>query len=136
MRLVARILRNLIIMGLTSKKIISKNFFDFLARVLVSSIFISAIPSKIFQFSEIQEYIASKGIPQSIAGILLVGAIICLGLGSGFFIFSKEKNLGAIFLLLFLIPTTLIFHFSPFQQRALLINSGLAGALVLSITRK
>ena len=65
-----------------------KNFLDFLARVSISAIFISAIPGKITGFGRTIEYISSKGIPDPIASILLVGAIICLTLGSGFFIFG------------------------------------------------
>ena len=39
-----------------------KTFSDFFARVAISSIFISAIPSKITGFAKTVEYISSKGI--------------------------------------------------------------------------
>ena len=119
-------------MVLNSKKTISKNVIDFFCRIFISSLFISAIPSKITNFTETVDYISSKGIPEFISPILLIGAIISLTLGSGFLVFSKEKNLGAIFLLVFLIPVTVIFHLYPFQEKAFLINLGYLLILVLS----
>ena len=123
-------------MNINSKKTISKNFFDFISRFFISAIFIAAIPKKLSNFGLTTDFIASKGIPEVLAQILLIAAIICLILGSGFLIFSKDKNLGAIFLLVFLIPTTIIFHLSPFQERAFLINISLIGSLLLTILRK
>ena len=113
-----------------------KYILDFFSRVAISAIFIWAIPSKIFSFEETVEYITSKGIPDPIASILLVGAIICLILGSGFFIFEKNQKIGSIFLLIFLIPTTIIFHMFPFHQRAVLMNLGLIGGLIISALRE
>ena len=113
-----------------------KTFFDFFARVAISSIFISAIPSKITGFEKTVEYVPSKGIPDPIASILLVGAIICLTLGSGFFIFGGNQKIGSAFLLLFLIPTTIIFHVFPFHQRAVLMNLGLIGGLLITALRE
>ena len=104
-----------------------KSFLDFFSRVLITAIFISAIPSKINGFAETVEYISSKGIPDPISSILLIGAIICLIFGSGFFIFGENQKIGSVFLLLFIIPTTIIFHVFPFHQRAVLINLGLIG---------
>ena len=113
-----------------------KTFFDFFARVAISSIFISAIPGKIKGFEKTAEYVSSKGIPDPIASILLVGAIICLTLGSGFFIFGGNQKIGSAFLLLFLIPTTIIFHIFPFHQRAVLMNLGLIGGLLITALRE
>ena len=113
-----------------------KSFLDFFSRVAISAIFISAIPSKINSFESTVEYISSKGITDPIASILLVGAIICLILGSGFFIFGVNQKIGSIFLLLFLIPTTIIFHLFPFHQRAVLMNLGLMGGLIISSLRE
>ena len=113
-----------------------KSFLDFFSRVSISAIFISAIPGKINGFERTVEYISSKGIPDPISSILLVGAIICLILGSGFFIFGKNQKIGAVFLLLFLVPTTIIFHVFPFHQRAVLLNLGLIGGLLISALRE
>ena len=109
-----------------------KSFLDFFSRVAISAIFISAIPRKIIGFERTVDYITSKGIPDPIASVLLIGAIICLILGSGFFIFGENQKIGSIFLLLFLIPTTIIFHVYPFHQRAVFMNLGLIGGLVIA----
>jgi len=113
-----------------------KSFLDFFSRVAISTIFISAIPGKINGFARTVEYISSKGIPDPIASVLLVGAIICLILGSGFFIFGENQKIGSVFLLLFLIPTTIIFHLFPFHQRAVFMNLGLIGGLIIAALRE
>ena len=113
-----------------------KSFLDFFSRIAISSIFISSIPGKINGFEKTVEYISSKGIPDPIASVLLVGAIICLILGSGFFIFGGNQKIGSLFLLLFLIPTTIIFHMFPFHQRAVLMNLGLIGGLIITTLRE
>ena len=113
-----------------------KSFLDFFSRLAISAIFISAIPGKINGFGRTVEYISSKGIPDPIASILLVGAIICLILGSGFFIFGGNQKIGSVFLLLFIIPTTIIFHVFPFHQRAVLMNLGLIGGLIITALRE
>ena len=113
-----------------------KSFLDFFSRVSIAAIFISAIPAKLNGFERTVEYISSKGIPDPISSILLVGAIICLILGSGFFIFGENQKIGSIFLLLFLIPTTIIFHIFPFHQKAVLINLGLMGGLIITALRE
>jgi len=112
-----------------------KSFLDFFSRLSISAIFISAIPGKINDFERTVEYISSKGIPEPISSILLVGAIICLILGSGFFIFGENQKIGSFFLLLFLIPTTIIFHVFPFHQRAVFMNLGLIGGLNIADIR-
>ena len=117
------------------KNKIIKSFLDFFSRLLISAIFISAIPGKINGFEKTVEYISSKGIPDPISSVLLVGAIICLILGSGFFIFGENQKIGSVFLLLFLIPTTIIFHVFPLHQRAVLMNLGLIGGLIISALR-
>ena len=79
-----------------------KSFLDFFSRLSISAIFISAIPGKINDFDRTVEYISSKGIPEPISSILLVGAIICLILGSGFFIFGeKSKNRFSLFITIY-----------------------------------
>jgi len=57
-------------------------------------------------------------------------------LGSGFFIFGDKQKIGSVFLLLFLIPTTIIFHAFSFHQRAVFINLGWIGGLIISAIRE
>ena len=113
-----------------------KSFLDFVSRVAITAIFISSIPGKINGFERTVEYISSKGIPDPIASVLLVGAILCLVFGSGFFIFGSNQKIGSLFLLLFLVPTTIIFHLFPFHQRAVLMNLGLMGGLIITALRE
>ena len=113
-----------------------KSCLDFFSRISISAIFISAIPGKINGFEKTVKYISSKGIPDPISTILLVGTIICLILGSGFFIFGEKQKIGSVFLLLFLIPTTIIFHVFPFHQRAVFMNLGLIGGLIITALRE
>ena len=112
-----------------------KSFLDFFSRLAISAIFISGIQGKINDFERTVEYISTKGIPDTIASVLLVGAIICLILGCGFFIFGSNQKIGSVFLLLFLIPTTIIFHVFPFHQKAVLMNLGLMGGLIITALR-
>ena len=122
--------------NLIFKNKVIESFLDFFSRLAISAIFISAIPRKIIGFGRTVDYITSKGIPDPIASVLLVGAIICLILGSGFFIFGGNQKIGSIFLLIFLIPTTIIFHIFPFHQRALLMNLGLMGGIIITALRE
>ena len=74
-----------------------KSFLDFFSRVSISAIFICVIPGKINSFERTVKYISSKGIPDPISYIFLVGAIICLTLGSGFFYLEIIKKLVLFF---------------------------------------
>ena len=104
-------------------------------RILLSAIFIYAIPGKIINFDKTVEVIISRNIPHFMAPFLLLSAILCLILGSILFISGFKQRLGAYLLLIFLIPTTFIFHFFPFQFKAILVNIGLVGGLILGIDK-
>ena len=78
--------------------------------------------------------IASKGIVEPLAGCLLASAIICLTVGSIVFVFGSNTRLGASLLLVFLVPTTLIFHTFPLDS-GFFMNLALIGALLLALTR-
>ena len=106
---------------------------NFIGRILISAIFIYAIPGKIINFERTVEIISNKNIPPALAQFLLVLAIICLIFGSILFISGLKQKLGAYLLLLFIVPTTFIFHFSPFQVKAFLMNSALVGGLLLGL---
>ena len=110
-----------------------KQLKDLVGRTLISAIFIYAIPSKIVNFEKTIEVIVSKNIPYSIAPFLLLSAIFCLIFGSILFISGFKQRLGAYLLIIFIVPTTVIFHFFPFQARAVLMNAGLVGGLILGL---
>lgn len=85
-----------------------KALLPFLGRVLIGAIFLWSAITKIRSFETTSEMMASKGIfaPQ----ILLLGAIVLLLLGSIAVILGIKSRWGAIFLIVFLIPATLLFH--------------------------
>ena len=106
---------------------------NLIARILISAIFIYAIPGKIIDFDRTVKIISNQNIPPTLAPFLLFSSIICLFFGSILFISGFKQRLGASLLLLFIVPTTFIFHFSPFQIKAILMNAGLIGGLVLGL---
>ena len=95
----------------------------------------NALPGKIGNFSGTASFIASKGIPEPLASALLIGAIVVLIVGSVFLVFGSNTILGASLLLIFLVPTTLIFHTNPLELPQLFSNLAVIGALILAITR-
>ena len=101
----------------------------------MAAVFVVAVPSKITKFSSVVGSISGQGIPEPLAPFLLVAAILCLVVGSVLLLFGNNQRLGASLLLIFLVPTTIIFHVFPFQPKALFMNLGLIGGLTLALTR-
>ena len=112
----------------------ASKLFDLLGRVLMAALFVNALPGKFSNFAETAAFIASKGIPAPLASLLLVAAIVVLIAGSILLVFGSNTVLGASLLLLFLVPTTLIFHTVP-MDGSFFSNLALIGALILAITR-
>jgi putative oxidoreductase len=84
------------------------NFLVPLGRLFLSVIFLKSGIGKIFSFAGTQQFMEAKGMP--IAALFLVFAII-LEIGGGLSVLLGYKTKwGALALILFLIPTTLIFH--------------------------
>ncbi len=109
--------------------------FDLIGRICLAAVFVIAIPVKLTKFSLVADAIAERGIPAPIAPVLLVLAIVCLVAGSVLLIFGSNNTLGAALLLTFLVPTTLLFHLFPFQSRAVFMNLGVIGGLLMVLTR-
>ena len=107
---------------------------DFFGRLCLAAVFVNALPGKFSGFQATAAAIASKGIAEPLAGVLLVAAIMVLIAGSLLFVFGSNTRLGASLLLVFLVPTTLIFHTVPIDP-AFFMNLALIGALILAITR-
>ena len=114
-----------------------KRFYslNFLGRLFLSAIFINAIPGKILDFGGKTEYIAAQGFPEFLSAIFLVAAILVLVIGSFLLIFTKKIKLGSSLLLIFLIPTTVIFHLVNFDPIRLIMNISLIGGLLLAIDK-
>ena len=108
---------------------------NFLGKLLLSAIFVNAIPGKIIYFGRQAQYIASKGFPEALSIILLIAAIILLISGTVLLIFSERTRLACSLLIIFLIPTTIIFHLIPFQLLAITRNLSLIGGLLMAIDK-
>lgn len=113
-----------------------QNFIPVLARILLSAIFLKSGVEHLLNFGGTQQILVVKGIPMSLAGVLVAGAVVAL-LGGGLSVLLGYKaRWGAIVLILFLIPATLLFHtkFSdPMQVIQFLKNLGLSGGLLMLV---
>lgn len=120
----------------TNRNVLSMTteLFDRLGRLALAALFIGAVPGKITNFTGTAAGLASKGLPLPLANAMLLGAIVLLTLGSVLLVFGSSTRLGAVVLLVFLVPTTLLFHTNP-PDAGLLRNISLAGALLLAMTR-
>ena len=104
--------------------------------MLLSAIFVNAIPSKITDFGSQAEYITSRGFPEPLSNLLLIASIALLISGSALLIFSNKTKLACSILIIFLVPTTIIFHLVPLQVMALARNLSLIGGLLVMIDKK
>ncbi|MEM9292559.1 MAG: DoxX family protein [Acidobacteriota bacterium] len=94
-------------------------YIPVLGRVLFSLIFIASGFGKIADFGGTQEYMAAYGMPAT--AVLLVGAIVLEIFGGASVLLGWKTRWGALALLIFLIPATLIFH-SDFSQQIEMIQ--------------
>ena len=85
-----------------------RNWLSLPARLLLGFVFFGSCIGKITDFSGTAAMMAGKGMPM--ASFLLAGAIVFLFVGSISLFVGFKARFGALLLVLFLIPTTLIFH--------------------------
>lgn len=117
-------------------------------RLMIAVIFLlSALGNKIWNFSNVAELMASKGMPQNIIlGIpahkyLLCGAIVFLIIGGLSVALGFKARLGAFMLLLFLVAATYYFHDfwnaesdkQPAEMIQFLKNLALSGTMLFII---
>ena len=114
-----------------------KRFYslNFLGRLLLSAIFINAIPGKITNFAAQAEYITNKGFPEPVSTIMMIGAIAVLLGGTVLLIFTERIKLACSLLLIFLVPATVIFHLIPLQLAEVARNLSLIGGLLVAIEK-
>ena len=104
------------------------------ARICLSLIFFNAVINHLTGFSEFVGVISSQGLP--LASLLAVGTIVFQFLGAIMLVLGYKTNIGAILLIIFLIPATLLFHnpiADPSQLNDFLKNIGLIGGLLMVI---
>ena len=103
-------------------------------RILLAAIFLLSGIKKIRTFEATAASMGEQGI--FIPQVLLVGAIICLMLGSLALILGLKARWGAILLIVFMIPTTLIYHPPNGNENDLIQfmkNLSIVGALLLVV---
>lgn len=85
-----------------------KKFAPLIGRILLALIFLMSGVSKIGDFAGTQAYMESYGMPAT--AVFLVGAIVFEVAGALMIMLGYYARVGAIALIVFLIPATLIFH--------------------------
>jgi putative oxidoreductase len=103
-----------------------------IARVFLCLVFVNALLGKFTGFAAVAGGIAAKGLP--LAPVLLVAAMALMAVGSALVISGWRARLGVWLLLLFLVPTTLLFHgdLGSAQERIQLFkNLAIIGGLLL-----
>jgi len=103
-----------------------------ISKVFFIGIFLSSGINKIFNFSGTSQYMASVGIPMT--NLFLAGAIILLLAGSFSILFNYRQQLGALLLIMFLIPATIIFHNNLADQMQMIMfmkNVSILGGLIV-----
>jgi putative oxidoreductase len=85
-----------------------KHYGPLIGRLLIALIFLKSGLGKITGFAGTAGFMASKGMP--FADVLLVGAIVFELAGAIMLVVGWRVHWGALLLMVFLIPSTLIFH--------------------------
>jgi putative oxidoreductase len=105
------------------------NFFDLLARIFISSIFLLSGYNKIFNYSGTVSWMEGFGIP----GFFLAPTIVLEVILPVLIIIGYKTQLAATLLCVFSIATAVIFHLDfgdQMQTIQLLKNFGLAGGFL------
>jgi putative oxidoreductase len=109
---------------------------DGIARLLLCLVFVNAVIGKLGGFGATAAMMAGRGLPAS--PLLLAAAMALMAVGSVLVIAGVRQRLGAVLLLVFLIPTTLIFHTDVAdagERIALFKNLAIMGGLLLVANR-
>ncbi|MGB6299487.1 MAG: DoxX family protein [Rivularia sp. (in: cyanobacteria)] len=108
-----------------------KKYIPLIGRAFLAAIFLKAAVANTLGFSSIVEMMNSRGLP--FPPLLLIGNIFCTLVGGLSILFGFKARIGAILLIIFLVPTTFVFH-NPFtdpnELNAFLKNFGLVGAML------
>lgn len=87
---------------------LAKDYGPLLGRILIALIFLKSGVEKIIGFSAVAGFMAAKGMPA--AEFLLVGSIVFEIAGGLMVLVGWYARWGALLLIAFIVPATLIFH--------------------------
>lgn len=114
----------------------SQKFIALVGRIFLAVIFLHAgINKAFFGFAETQQQMAEAGIP--IPFVVLIFTILFQIAGSISLILGYKTKIGAILLLIFLIPATAVFHnpiADPTQMTQFLKNLSIMGGLLMVLS--
>ena len=99
------------------------------ARICLALIFLNSGVNHLMGFPGFVQTIASKGLP--LPQVLAIGTIVFLLLGSASLILGYKAKIGALLIILFLIPATLFFHPISADLTGFLKNLALIGGLMM-----
>ncbi len=109
------------------------NTIVIVGRLCLAAIFVYGSISNILDFAETQQMIANRGLP--IPMFLLLGNIVFQIVGAISLITGLQTRWGSLILIVFLVPTTLVFHNfwanKPQEIIPFLKNLGLIGGLLM-----
>ncbi len=112
-----------------------KSLASLIGRVLLVLIFLNSGIGKIEHFQGTAQYMAKFGMPST--SFFLVGAIFFELVGSVMIILGYYTRVGALLLLVFLIPTTLVFHTNfadPNMKIHFMKNVAMFGGLLILLS--
>lgn len=104
------------------------DLFALTGRVFIATIFLASAFGKITNFQSTTEYMSAHGMPMVV--LLCLGAIAVEVLGGLSLVLGYQAKSAAVLLLLFMVPTTLIFHIAPEQRIQFLKNLAIMGGLL------
>jgi putative oxidoreductase len=109
-----------------------RGYIALLGRIFLVLIFVLSGFNKISNPQATQQYMGAMGMPMT--GLFLIGAIFLELVGAASLLLGYWTRLGATMLIIFMIPTTLIFHtnFSdPVQFIMFMKNLSMTGGLLV-----
>lgn len=99
------------------------------ARVFLALVFLNAGINHLSNFQNFAQGIADKGLP--LATVLAAGTVVFQILGAIALIIGFKSKLGALLLIVFLVPATLLYHPPTTDLTQFLKNLGLIGGLMM-----
>ncbi len=111
-----------------------RNFIPLIARIFLSVIFLKSALGKIMDPAGTQQFMAAHGMPLTV--LFLIGAILLEVAGAISVLIGYKVRWGAALLVVFMVPTTLIFHTKlsdPIQMIMFMKNLAILGGLLMVV---